>query len=165
MTAFERALAFTLRQEGGYSNNSNDPGGETNFGISKRAYPDLDIKNLTRVTAAEIYHVDYWMKATCDRMPAAVAIAHFDCAVHSGIARAGVLLQELVGAKADGDVGDATMDALRLFLGGRGEEMAAHQLVRARMRFLVQLERGKNRWMFLEGFMARCLDLAVLVSK
>ena len=40
-------IVKTLGKEGGYVNNSRDPGGETNFGISKRAYPNVDIKNLT----------------------------------------------------------------------------------------------------------------------
>ena len=31
-----------LSYEDGYANDPNDPGGETNWGISKRAYPDVD---------------------------------------------------------------------------------------------------------------------------
>ena len=44
---FQKALAFTLKWEGGYSNNHNDKGGETRYGISKKAFPDVDIENLT----------------------------------------------------------------------------------------------------------------------
>ncbi|MBI5343968.1 MAG: hypothetical protein HZB83_01285, partial [Deltaproteobacteria bacterium] len=47
MDNFERAIAFVLRHEGGYANDPRDPGGETNFGISKRAYPMLNIKDLS----------------------------------------------------------------------------------------------------------------------
>ena len=47
MRAFDRVIDIVLAHEGGYSNDSVDPGGETNFGISKRQYPDVNIKNLT----------------------------------------------------------------------------------------------------------------------
>jgi hypothetical protein len=60
---FERAVAFVLRHEGGYVNDPRDPGGETKYGISKRAYPRLDIKGLTEADAKEIYRRDYWEKA------------------------------------------------------------------------------------------------------
>ncbi len=48
--------------EGGYVDDPADPGGETNFGISKRSYPDLDIKALTRDEAIAIYYRDFWQK-------------------------------------------------------------------------------------------------------
>lgn len=60
MAEFSKAIDFLLANEGGYSNNPADPGGETNFGISRRAYPFLDIKNLTRDEAIAIYQRDYW---------------------------------------------------------------------------------------------------------
>jgi lysozyme family protein len=60
MAEFQKAIDYVLANEGGYVNNPSDPGGETNFGISKRAYPFLDIKNLTREEAAVIYQRDYW---------------------------------------------------------------------------------------------------------
>ena len=72
MAGFGPAITFVLLNEGGYSDKSNDPGnwtggaigqGElkgTNFGISAAAYPDLDIKNLSRVDAVEIYQRDFW---------------------------------------------------------------------------------------------------------
>ena len=57
---FEDCIDKVLEHEGGYVNDPNDLGGETNFGVSKKAYPDLDIKNLTRDEAKEIYRKDYW---------------------------------------------------------------------------------------------------------
>ena len=44
---FEDAIEFVLLHEGGYSWDPKDPGGETRFGISKKSYPNLNIKNLT----------------------------------------------------------------------------------------------------------------------
>ena len=48
--------------EGGYVSDPDDPGGETKFGVSKRSYPDLDIKALTRDEAIAIYYRDFWQK-------------------------------------------------------------------------------------------------------
>ena len=59
---FKKAIPVLLEIEGGYSNNSNDLGGETKYGISKRQYPHLDIINLTPEKASEIYYKDYWLK-------------------------------------------------------------------------------------------------------
>jgi lysozyme family protein len=61
VSTFENAKAALLKAEGGYSNDPNDPGGETNFGVSKRSYPQLDIKNLTFEEACiNVYTPDYW---------------------------------------------------------------------------------------------------------
>jgi len=58
-----KAIAFIIKNnEGGYVNDPNDPGGETKYGISKRAYPTLDIKNLTLDKAVQIYRRDYLSK-------------------------------------------------------------------------------------------------------
>ena len=51
---FETAYNFTASHEGKISKNENDPGGITKYGISKRAYPHLDIENLTPEQAKEI---------------------------------------------------------------------------------------------------------------
>jgi len=59
MANFNQALKKTLVFEGGYVNDPDDPGGETNFGISKRAYPDLDIPNITDRQVRNIYWRDY----------------------------------------------------------------------------------------------------------
>lgn len=60
MAKFEDAIGTVLRNEGGYVDSPNDPGGETKYGISKSAYPNLDIKNLTVDDATAIYRRDFW---------------------------------------------------------------------------------------------------------
>ena len=95
MTNFDSAVAFVLKEEGGYVNNPNDPGGETNFGISKRAYPEVDIAGLTADTAAEIYRRDYWDKlGDMEGLPAGLALLALDCAVNQGVGRARRFLAE-----------------------------------------------------------------------
>lgn len=90
--SFDTAFAMVIGAEGGYSADPNDPGGETNFGISKRAYPNLDIKALTVEKARDIYFKDYWVPAGCGYIvDDAMAALVFDCAVNQGVSRAKTL--------------------------------------------------------------------------
>jgi lysozyme family protein len=82
---FDRAFNFTIGVEGGYSNDPNDPGGETKFGISKRAHPSLDIKGLTLEDAKNVYFVEYWMEVGGDELPFPLDIFAFDAAVNQGV--------------------------------------------------------------------------------
>lgn len=91
---FNKAIEFVLKWEGGYSNNPADPGGETKFGISKRAYPNLNIASLTKEQAVAIYRKDYWEKCGCDRLEYPLDVIVFDTAVNCGVQRALTWLQE-----------------------------------------------------------------------
>ncbi|MCW7552572.1 N-acetylmuramidase [Endozoicomonas gorgoniicola] len=108
-SAFETAIAFVLSEEGGYVNDPNDNGGETNYGISKRAYPDLDIKNLTVGQAEAIYYQDYWLKCCCNELPVAVACVVLDTAVNMGPRTAIRFLQQSLRLKVDGLMGPQTL--------------------------------------------------------
>jgi len=111
--SFETAFRFTVSHEGGYVNDARDPGGETKFGISKRSYPNLDIKSLTLDQAQAIYKRDYWQQASCDRMPPKIAIAVFDAAVHHGPKTAIKLLQRALKVADDGEYGRITHGTLQ----------------------------------------------------
>lgn len=68
-------------------NHPADPGGETNFGITKRSYPNLDIKNLTKEEAIEIYRRDYW-KDEWEALGFPMAACMLDTSVNMGPGRA-----------------------------------------------------------------------------
>ena len=110
--AFTKAVINTLNYEGGYVNNPHDPGGETNFGISKRSYPNVDIKNLTRDGAIAIYYRDYWTPIHGDSMPANLAFNVFDTAVNIGVGTAIKMVQSALGVVADGKIGPKTLAAM-----------------------------------------------------
>jgi len=84
MSFFDTAFEIVVGVEGGYVNDPKDPGGETKFGLSKRANPDLDIANLTVDSAKPIYSQRYWMKFGCSTMPWVEALLVFDCVVNGG---------------------------------------------------------------------------------
>ena len=111
--SFDRALAEVLRHEGGYVNDYRDPGGETKYGISKRAFPERDIKNLSLAEAAEIYRTRYWDKIHGDELPPALALCLFDTAVNMGVRRAVEMLQRSVGCVDDGQFGPVTLSVAK----------------------------------------------------
>ena len=76
--SFNKGFILIVGLEGGYSNDPNDPGGETKFGISKRYNPDVDVKNLTLEGAKQIYLERYWIPAGCDDVPYPMDICLFD---------------------------------------------------------------------------------------
>jgi lysozyme family protein len=109
-TTFDWAVNEVLALEGGYT--PDDAGGRANFGINSRFHSNIDIENLTREAAIEIYRTDYWEPLRCDEMPAAIALAVFDSGVNQGTIRATLMLQEALGVTADGVIGPETMAAL-----------------------------------------------------
>ncbi len=165
---FWSALEFTLRWEGGLGDDPSDPGGLTNFGISKRAHPEVDVSNLTRDDAAAIYKLDYWDRLQCDSVPTALSIALFDFGVNAGHRRAARNLQAIVGVERDGRVGPNTIDAV---WGGSASRLLldsdlATDLTTRRAKHLVRLalQRPPMR-KFLQGWMARCIAVAVYAEE
>lgn len=109
---FQTAIKRILKNEGGYTAGIGDPGGETNFGISKRSYPKLDIKNLTRQQAVEIYHQDFWVRVHADTMHEDLSYQALDFAVNSGIETAVRKLQSAANVADDGYWGPVTQKAI-----------------------------------------------------
>lgn len=108
---FDEAFEIVIGHEGGYVNNSADPGGETKYGISKRAYPHLNIAALSLDQAKSIYLNDYWKPSGCESVPDAIRYDLFDAAVNSGNIQAVKWLQQACGAVVDGHIGPKTIAA------------------------------------------------------
>jgi lysozyme family protein len=108
---FDEAFDRLIGHEGGYVNNRADPGGETKFGISKRAYPQENIAALTLDRARDIYRRDFWGPCGADALPEDVKFAVFDLAVNSGVTAAIRILQRACGTTIDGVLGPRTLQA------------------------------------------------------
>lgn len=147
---FDQAVSFTLQHEGGYARDPADPGGETKYGISRRAYPDLDIKHLSVEQAIAIYRRDYWDAPGIGRLQdAALAARVFDLGVNCGPAaavrllqRASNLLQPQTQLAVDGVLGPVTAAEVNAFghqralLAALKHQAAAHYISLNRPRFL-----------------------------
>jgi lysozyme family protein len=84
MSFFDAAFQIVVGVEGGYNNDAADPGGETKYGISKRAYPLVDIAALSLDEAKAIYLKDYWDALNLGTKPWSSALLLFDAAVNQG---------------------------------------------------------------------------------
>ena len=125
---FLKCIEVLLKLEGGYSNNKTDAGGETNFGISKRSYPDLNIETLTRDRAIEIYYSDFWIPMNVERlMDDELILLLFCFGVNAGIRTAIKVLQKLLGVDDDGILGSETARAVREFNGNIVDEFTKRQ--------------------------------------
>lgn len=106
---FESAMEFLLQKEGGYSNDPDDPGGATNYGITIQTARDNgmdidgdgdvdvdDIRNMTVEAAYAVYKNKYWSPLfhVVPDLPWDVAIVGFDAGVNCGVERAKKWVQE-----------------------------------------------------------------------
>jgi lysozyme family protein len=117
----EPSLDFVFIEEGGYTDDPNDPGGATNLGITLRvltawrhtAVSKQDVRNLQRGEASAIYVANYWNVIRGPDLPGGIDLMLFDMGVNMGTARAARLLQTAVGVVADGAIGPGTLEATR----------------------------------------------------
>jgi lysozyme family protein len=161
------AIAFVLRPdiEGGYVNDPRDPGGETNYGISKRSHPNEDIKNLTRERAAEIYRTDYWnpVAGRVVDMAPRLAFLLFDSSVNQGKGAAAKMLQGVLHVAQDGIIGPKTLDALQDAIDAHDEAWVVEQFMVARVSRYTQTS---NWSLYGKGWMVRCIRvMAVLLEE
>ncbi len=106
-----------IGHEGGYVNDPRDPGGETNWGITKRTAQangyQGSMRAMTREQAYKIYYSAFWLRYQCDKMPDAVAFQFFDAAVNHGLGNASRMLQRAVNVADDGIIGNMTIAAIK----------------------------------------------------
>lgn len=122
---FFKIFERLLESEGGFQKNSKDRGnwtggvigkGElkgTKYGISAMSYPDVDIENLTKEHAMEIYFNDFYKPFKSElNIPDYFTFQFFDSSIHHGTYRTVVFLQRALNVKPDGIFGMVTSKAL-----------------------------------------------------
>ena len=125
MTSFDKAFEYAMEWEGGskFTDDPDDPGGATRWGVSKRSHPDVDIENLTEEGAKTIYALGYWGAINGNQLAdksERVAIKVFDAGVNIGTVRAVKFLQECLNnlegvfpkLDEDGRLGPGTLRAI-----------------------------------------------------
>ena len=119
--AFLTIFDFIIQQEtggdpnGGYTNDPDDPGGETKWGISKKTFPTLIIADTTKEEAQSIYYDIYWRNIDIDGIPDEIKMMLCDMGVNCGVETAKKYLQKAVGVEVDGVIGPKTIEALNRY--------------------------------------------------
>jgi lysozyme family protein len=115
LPGFPELIAVIITLEGGprYTNDPDDPGGGTKYGITEKKAQEhgFHAKDLTRLQAEQIYLTDYWIPSGARHLPYPLNFYVLDTAVNMGVDRAVKLFQRLAGVKEDGVFGPVTMAA------------------------------------------------------
>lgn len=96
----DATINFILDAEGSEYVADDAGAGEAKYGIVAKFNPGVDVKNLTKEGAAQIYREKYWNSVDGDNLPPALAAVMADTAVNMGAGKAKELLQ-----KSNGDIG------------------------------------------------------------
>ncbi len=166
MASFEQFLPMLLKYEGGYVNDPNDRGGETNKGITMATFRGCcqeilgldptseNLKALTDAQAGLIYRALYWNKVHADEFKLQhLANIVCDFFVNSGV-HATILLQRIMNelgsqVAQDGVIGPASIQALN----GLDQAEVYRRYKQGRISYYQEL--GQRFPTFLKGWLNR----------
>ena len=173
-----RVIDAIIETEGGYINDLSDSGGETKFGITvataRAAGYSGEMRLLPRRVAFDIYSARYWDAVKADDLSEqspATAFEVVDTGVNCGVDRAATFLQRCLNVfnnrgrfypdiAVDGDIGPATLDALRSFLLMRDESVLVSALNCLQGAFYIELaERREKDERYVYGWLKNRVKL------
>ncbi|WP_082729377.1 glycosyl hydrolase 108 family protein [Leptotrichia sp. oral taxon 847] len=157
---FDEIFKYLLKVEGGYSNDKNDSGGKTKYGITEKEARNHgyrgDMRNLSLDFAKEIYKKDYYKKNQLDKVKndkIALSICDFSVnAGNHGVKKAQETLNKINGTnlKVDGVLGEKTLEALNK----TNPENFLKEYHNSQRRYYDSIAHGKNK-VFLKGWQNR----------
>jgi lysozyme family protein len=178
---FDLLVHALLGVEGGYSNNPDDAGGETIWGVTEAVARENGyvgpMAAMTRDQAAAIYRAKYWTKPGLERVSALsgrIAAELFDTGVNMGVEVAASFLQRSLNAlnrdgrdyadvAVDGAIGPSTVEALKSLLtirGVAGESVLLKALNCLQgARYIELAEQNKRNESFVYGWLANRVSL------
>ena len=154
---FLKIIPQVFLHEGGYVKNRKDPGGETKYGISKRSYPHLEIKKLTKAEATEIYYYDWWLKYMFELLPEPIGEKIFDLAINMGHRRSIRILQKALepfypNISIDGIMGPKTLKMSRK---APSQKLIKNIRKQAEAYYIRLVQAKPQMAIFLEGWLNR----------
>lgn len=143
-----------------FEDDKDDPGGVTKYGVDQRSHPTLDIKNLTRDQALQIYYDSYWLAVKADKLPFKIAAVVANIGVNTGKGNASHWLQNALKINADGIIGPKTIEA------ANKADVAdiCDRLLNHLEGFYKSIATGKKQ-KFLKGWLNRTTALRTFISK
>ena len=121
MSNFNLAFENVLKNEGGFTNDPQDSGGATNWGITihdlsvylRRSASVEEVRRMSKLTARAIYKSKYWDSLSLDAVnDDGVALVIFDQGVLRGIGTIARAVQRILGVVVDGHFGPKTLAAI-----------------------------------------------------
>jgi len=132
MANFDEAYRLTGHNEGGYSNNPDDSGGETYCGISRNNWPEwggwptidrfkgepkfvsiVNSSQTLQTLVASFYKQNFWDVLKLDQInDQQIANAVYDFGVNSGTGQSAKFLERAAGTTVDGQIGNMTIAAV-----------------------------------------------------
>jgi lysozyme family protein len=164
MTVFDDAFDSLMEFEGGYSNDPDDVGGETKFGIAQRFNPEIDIKNLTKETAKEYYRKRWWERYNYNLIAQPeIAKKAFITAVNLGAMDANILLQKAANEctreglyiKTDGSIGKYTLSTMN---GINPEQLLDKYRIIIAKNYILKVKKDPNKKKYICGWIDRALS-------
>ena len=162
MERFKKFLDYIFEVEGGFTDDENDRGGKTNWGITEEEAREFgytgDMRNLTKDFAKNIYLKKYYLGNKLDKVVNdKVALSICDWAVNSGrngTKNAQIAINQLTNANldVDGIIGNKTLDALNSVDPEKFLEVY-HNLQRIYYRSKIEADSTQER--FLTGWLNR----------
>src|ERR1035437_9401902 len=176
MADFTISIAKTLQYEGGYSNNPNDPGGETYLGWSRANHPNdpvwlmidkakaipnfpMNLNNDPAIKAAIVqsYKSDYWDKMQGDSITnQAIADSLFDYAVNAGVSTSVAMAQLALDIPSDGIFGSQTLQTIN---SANAETFLAAFSLAKIVRYVGIVKSRPTSQQFFYGWVKRTLNL------
>jgi lysozyme family protein len=164
------AINKVLEHEGGFVDHKSDPGGATNFGITKRVYEAFkgrkvsitEMKNMPKSDAVAIYKANYWDAIQGDLIKSyKIAFAMFDQAVNRGVSAAIKSAQKIIGAIQDGRMGAATLSTINGF---NEEKFLSQYLADAIQAYQAIVDKKPSSAVFLKGWLNRVQSISDYVK-
>lgn len=167
---FDYAVNIVLNNEGGYSNDPDDPGGATNFGITKSDLNEhgkslnlpTSVQELTIDDAKTFYKTIYWDRYHYEAINSlTIATKVFDLAVNMGPQEAHKLIQRALkwsgyGVEEDGVLGPKTLAAInQMCLYNREQDLDDEIKAEASHYYEHITEENPKLYKFLKGWLKR----------
>lgn len=176
MANFDKAFVLIKNNEGLYSNDLRDSGGETVLGISRNNWPNLDLwkfvdaekshidfpeclkeNKQVEMLATNFYVTNFWNAVKGDQInDFDVAFAIFDFAVNAGVSRSVKLTQKALNLNADGVIGTNTLSAIN----NAPKELFLAEYALEKVKFYIEIvDKNPTQIKYLKGWLKRALKI------
>lgn len=142
-----------------FEDDKDDPGGVTKYGIDQRSHPKLNIKNLTRDQALQIYYDSYWLPVKANLLPKGVGEVVANIGVNTGKGNASRWLQNTIKVNSDGIIGENTLKVANQICPADTIDKLCTRLEE----FYKSIATGKKA-KYLKGWLNRTKDLRMFVK-